>query len=86
MRNARRKNREGVVVSNKSTKTIVVKVEKVFRHPLYKKIVRAYKKYMAHDEKGEAKIGDFVLISETRPISKRKCWRLMKILKKAEQE
>lgn len=83
MRNTRRKNREGVVVSNKTHKTITVRVERVFRHPFYKKVIRSFKKYMAHDEKGEAKIGDLVIISETRPVSKRKCWRLDKILKKA---
>ena len=78
-----RKERVGGVVSNKMTKTIVVKVERRFPHPRYKKIVTAFKKFYAHDEKSEAKIGDTVRIEETRPLSKLKCWRLVRIVKKA---
>jgi small subunit ribosomal protein S17 len=65
---------EGVVVSDRNDKTIVVKVERRLRHPVLKKTVRLSKKYHAHDEKNEAKIGDVVRIEETRPISKQKRW------------
>ena len=65
---------EGVVVSDKNDKTIVVKVERRLRHPVLKKTVRLSKKYHAHDEKNEAKTGDTVRIQETRPLSKQKCW------------
>jgi small subunit ribosomal protein S17 len=68
------------------TKTIVVKVERRFPHPRYKKIVTAFKKFYAHDEKSEAKIGDTVRIEETRPLSKLKCWRLVEVVEKAVQE
>jgi small subunit ribosomal protein S17 len=81
----RRKTRTGVVVSDKMQKTIVVKVERSARHPLYKKIIRRYKKFKAHDETNSAKIGDTVKIMETRPLSKEKRWRLLEILKKAGQ-
>ena len=83
---ANRKERVGEVVSNKMTKTIVVKVERRFPHPRYKKIVTAFKKFYAHDEKSEAKIGDTVRIEETRPLSKLKCWRLVEVVEKAVQE
>ncbi|HEY5297297.1 MAG TPA: 30S ribosomal protein S17 [Verrucomicrobiae bacterium] len=83
---ANRKERVGEVVSNKMTKTIVVKVERRFPHPRYKKIVTAFKKFYAHDEKSEAKIGDTVRIEETRPLSKTKCWRLVEVVEKAVQE
>jgi len=79
-----RKERVGEVVSNKMTKTIVVRVERRFPHPQFKKIVTAYKKFYAHDEKSEAKVGDTVRIEETRPMSKRKRWILREILVKAE--
>jgi small subunit ribosomal protein S17 len=65
---------EGVVVSDKNDKTIVVKVERRLRHPVLKKTVRLSKKYHAHDEKNEAKTGDIVRIEESRPMSKQKCW------------
>ena len=68
---------EGVVVSNKNDKTIVVKVERRLRHPVLKKTVRLSKKYHAHDEKNVAKTGDVVRIEETRPISKQKRWTLL---------
>jgi small subunit ribosomal protein S17 len=68
---------QGVVVSDKNDKTIVVKVERRLRHPVLKKTVRLSKKYHAHDEKNEAKTGDIVRIEETRPISKQKRWTLV---------
>src|SRR5450755_1867391 len=82
----KRKQRVGEVVSNKMTKTIVVRVERRFPHPRYKKIVTAYKKFYAHDEKSEAKIGDRVRIEETRPLSKTKCWRLVEVVERGIQE
>ena len=81
-----RKERVGEVVSNKMSKTIVVKVERRFPHAQYKKIVTAYNKFYAHDEKNEAKIGDRVRIEETRPLSKTKCWRLVEVVERAAQE
>ena len=80
-----RKERVGEVVSNKMTKTIVVRVERRFPHAQYKKIVTAYKKFYAHDEKSEAKIGDTVRIEETRPLSKLKRWRLVEVVERGEQ-
>jgi small subunit ribosomal protein S17 len=68
---------EGVVVSDKNDKTIVVKVERRLRHPVLKKTVRLSKKYHAHDEKNEAKIGETVRIEETKPLSKQKRWTLI---------
>lgn len=78
------KERVGEVVSNKMNKTIVVEVERRFPHPQFKKIVTAYKKFYAHDEKNEAKPGDRVRIIETRPLSKLKRWRLVEVVEKAE--
>jgi small subunit ribosomal protein S17 len=78
-----RKTRSGKVVSDKMDKTIVVAVVTTKRHPLYKKIMRITKKYKVHDENNEAKIGDTVVIMETRPLSKDKCWRLVKVVEKA---
>jgi small subunit ribosomal protein S17 len=68
---------QGVVVSDKNDKTIVVKVERRLRHPVLKKTVRLSKKYHAHDENNEAKAGDIVRIEETRPLSKQKRWTLV---------
>lgn len=85
MDKTRRKTRTGVVVSDKMQKTVVVKVERSTRHPLYKKIIRRYKKFKAHDENNSAKTGDMVKIIETRPLSKEKRWRLLEILKKSSQ-
>ena len=68
---------QGVVVSDKQDKTIVVKVERRFTHPLFKKTVRRTKNYHAHDENNTAKTGDFVSIEETRPLSKLKTWVLV---------
>jgi small subunit ribosomal protein S17 len=78
----KRKQRVGEVVSNKMTKTIVVRVERRFPHPQYKKIVTSYKKFYAHDEKSEAKIGDTVRIEETRPLSKLKRWQLLEVVER----
>ena len=75
-----RKTREGTVVSNKMTKTVVVAVERHAKDAKFKKIVLQVKKVKAHDEKNECKIGDLVQIVETRPISKDKCWRVQKVL------
>jgi small subunit ribosomal protein S17 len=75
-----RKERVGEVVSDRMTKTIVVRVERRFRHPQFKKVVTSFSKLYAHDEKEEAQIGDLVRIQETRPLSKTKCWRLVEIL------
>jgi len=77
-----RKERVGRVVSDKMDKTIVVRVERRFRHPQFKKVVTAYSKFYAHDDKNEAKIGDHVRIQETRPLSKSKCWRLVEIVER----
>ena len=77
-----RKERVGEVVSNKMTKTIVVRVERRFPHPQFKKIVTAYKKFYAHDEKAEAKVGDTVRIQETRPLSKLKRWQLIEVVER----
>lgn len=76
-----RKERVGVVVSDKMSKTIVVRVERRVPHPLFRKIVRISKKFYAHDEKGAAKVGDQVRIRETRPLSKLKRWELVEVLK-----
>ena len=78
-----RKSRVGVVVSDKMDKTIVVAIEHRVTHPLYKKIVKHTKKFKAHDELNEARVGDKVEIAETRPLSKDKCWRLVSIIEKA---
>lgn len=83
MERTNRKNKFGKVVSDKMDKTIVVSVETTMRHPVYKKTIRVTKKYKAHDENNEAKVGDAVLIMETRPLSKDKCWRLVKVVEKA---
>ena len=73
----------GIVKSDKMEKTIVVSVETLALHPLYKKYVTRAKKMKAHDEKNEAKIGDKVRVVECRPISKEKCWKLVEILERA---
>lgn len=80
-----RKERVGEVVSNKMAKTIVVRVERRFRHPEYKKVVTAFTKFYAHDEKNDAKVGDLVRIQETRPLSRLKRWRLVEVVERAEQ-
>ncbi|MBQ6236698.1 MAG: 30S ribosomal protein S17 [Bacteroidales bacterium] len=78
-----RKERIGVVVSNKMEKSIVVLVERKVKHPKYGKFVKKSTKFMAHDEKNECNIGDTVRIMETRPLSKNKCWRLVEIIERA---
>ena len=80
-----RKERVGEVISNKMTKTIVVRVERRFPHPKFKKVVTGYKKLYAHDEKNEAKPGDRVRIVETRPLSKIKRWRLVEVVERGEE-
>jgi small subunit ribosomal protein S17 len=75
-----RKSREGVVVSDAMQKTRVVKIERVYRHPKYQRVIRMSKKLKAHDEANESHVGDRVLIEETRPLSKEKRWRIRKIL------
>ncbi|MCX5678317.1 MAG: 30S ribosomal protein S17 [Candidatus Omnitrophica bacterium] len=79
----KRKEKIGVVVSDKMDKTISVRVDWVTHHPVYKKIMRKATKFKAHDEKNSARIGDTVRIQETRPTSKTKRWRLVEIIKKA---
>ena len=78
-----RKTRVGTVVSDKMDKTIVVAVRDSVQHPLYKKILKRTVKFKAHDEKNECGVGDRVMIMETRPLSKDKCWRMVKIVEKA---
>ena len=78
-----RKERIGIVTSNKMEKSIVVTVSRKMKHAKYGKFVNVSKKFVAHDEKNESGIGDTVRIMETRPISKRKCWRLVEIVEKA---
>ena len=75
-----KKTMTGVVVSNKMDKTIVVKVERRFAHPVFKKVVKTTKKYKVHDENNECVEGDFIRIQETRPLSKEKRWRLIGII------
>jgi small subunit ribosomal protein S17 len=78
-----RKTRIGIVVSNKMDKTITVAIERRVAHPIYKKYFKKTTKLMAHDEKRQCSIGDKVKIMETRPLSKRKRWRLVEIVEKA---
>jgi small subunit ribosomal protein S17 len=75
-----RKTKEGVVVSDAMQKTRVVKIERVYRHPKYQRVIRMSKKLKAHDEGNTTKVGDRVLIEETRPMSKEKRWRIREIL------
>jgi small subunit ribosomal protein S17 len=74
---------KGVVISNKMDKTIVVKAERLVKHPVFQKYVRKHIKYKAHDEQNLCKLGDTVLIIESRPLSKEKRWRMLEILEKA---
>ena len=80
----KRKTRVGCVVSNKMDKTVVVTVETLRHHPLYKKTIRRAVKFKAHDEKNECRLGDTVKIIETRPLSKEKRWRVAEIITKRE--
>ena len=81
-----RKSRSGLVVSDKMDKTIVVQVDKMVMHPMYKKYVRVRKKYKAHDENNEFKTGDRVEITEHRPLSKEKRWKVTKLIERPVQE
>lgn len=81
----RRKVREGVVVSDKMTKTVVVAVTRLEQHPIYKKYIHKTKRYYAHDENEQCSKGDLVKITETRPLSKLKRWKVSEIVRKAEQ-
>jgi small subunit ribosomal protein S17 len=78
-----RKERTGLVVSDKMDKSIVVVVERKVKHPMYGKFVKKTTKFLAHDEKNDCNIGDTVRIMETRPLSKNKCWRLVEIIERA---
>ena len=78
-----RKSREGVVVSDAMQKTRVVRIERVYRHPRYQRVIRMSKKLKAHDERNESKVGDRVLLEETRRLSKEKRWRILEIVEKA---
>ncbi len=80
-----RQEKVGIVSSNKMQKTVVVTVVRQVSHPLYKRVVRYSKKFMAHDEKNQCQIGDTVRIEETRPLSARKRWRVVEIVAKATQ-
>lgn len=81
-----RKVMQGKVVSTAADKTITVEVERTTQHKLYRKTIRIRKKFYAHDENGQAQLGDRVEIMGTRPLSKRKCWRLVRITEQAPQE
>jgi small subunit ribosomal protein S17 len=80
---AKRQEKVGVVTSNKMQKTVVITVERQVIHPLYKRVVRRSKNFLAHDEKGECRVGDTVRIEETRPLSARKRWRVVEVVAKA---
>ena len=80
-----RQEKVGVVTSNKMQKTVVVTVDRQTTHPLYKRVVRSSKSFLAHDEKNQCQVGDTVRIQETRPLSSRKRWRVVAVLAKATQ-
>jgi small subunit ribosomal protein S17 len=80
----RRKVMTGKVISNKMDKSVVVLVERLRTHPFYGRVVKTSKKLMAHDEKGDCQIGDLVKVMETRPLSKRKRWRVVEVQEKAQ--
>ncbi len=83
---AQRKTKIGRVVSDKMDKTIVVSVERHARHPLYRRVIRVTKRFKAHDEANEARVGDTVLIEESRPLSATKRWRLAEVISRAGEE
>jgi small subunit ribosomal protein S17 len=83
MQNSRRR-LTGVVTSNKMDKTVVVRVDRTYRHPLYGKVVRSHKRYMAHDERNDCQIGDTVVLVESRPISRHKRWVVQEIIREDE--
>jgi small subunit ribosomal protein S17 len=80
---SKRKTKVGRVVSDKMDKTIVVSVERLARHPLYKRVIRLTTKFKAHDEANDARVGDTVLIEESRPLSATKRWRLVRVIQRA---
>ncbi|HEV2350438.1 MAG TPA: 30S ribosomal protein S17 [Terriglobia bacterium] len=82
---SRRQEKVGIVTSNKMQKSVVVTVDRQTTHPLYKRVVRRSIKFLAHDEKNECKVGDTVRILETRPLSRRKRWRVVQVIAKAAQ-
>jgi small subunit ribosomal protein S17 len=82
---SRRRERIGVVVSDKMRKTVVVRVERVYRHAVYEKVIRRSRTFYAHDEDGAAHVGDTVRIRETRPLSKLKRWEVIGVVKRAEE-
>ena len=79
----RRKERTGIVVSNKMNKSISVQVMRRIKHPMYGKYIKKYSRFMAHDESNDCNPGDKVRIMETRPLSRNKCWRLVEIIERA---
>lgn len=79
----RKKTQVGIIISDAMDKTVVVRVEKLQKHPVYKKYLRRRAKYKAHDENNECRVGDKVIIIESRPLSKEKRWRVLRILEKA---
>jgi small subunit ribosomal protein S17 len=81
----RRQKKVGIVTSSKMQKTVVVTVERQVMHPLYKRVVRGSKNFLAHDEKNQCQVGDTVRIQETRPLSRRKRWRVVEVVAKAAQ-
>ncbi len=83
MERNRRKERQGIVISNKMERSIVVAITRKVKHPVYGKFMKKTTKFMAHDEKEDANIGDIVRIMETRPLSKRKRWRLVEVVERA---
>ncbi len=78
-----RKSRVGVVVSDKMDKTVVVKIERQVKHPVYGRYIRRAKKYKVHDAENECRVGDVITFSETRPLSKDKCWRFVSFVRRA---
>ena len=80
-----RKTRQGVVVSNKMDKSIMVRVDRTMKHPLYKKVIKRSMNYMAHDPENTCQVGDLVRIMECRPLSRRKHWRLVDVISRARQ-
>lgn len=81
----KRQEKVGVVTSTKMEKTVAVLVDRQFTHPLYKKVVRRSKKFLAHDEKKSCRVGDMVRIEETRPLSRQKRWRVVEVVSRAPQ-
>jgi len=84
--NIKKRKIEGTVISDKMNKTVVVEVQRFKKHPLYHKVLKVSKRFKVHNENNEARIGDKVLIEETRPLSKEKKWKLIQIIKKSENK